>query len=96
MRYNQDYEILINDNAILLHFFDSLENFESNMMKFFDSEPEFLAFSSIFQNILLKYGRTIDNLLLNEKHLFEGKVWDVNLLNFFFVKHFFSQSLLKN
>lgn len=77
-RYNDDYELLVNDNILLLHFFDTLENFESNMMKFFDTDTETYRNSNIFQQILFKKKKSLDNLLLYEKTLFEEKVFDVN------------------
>ena len=85
IRYNDDYEDLINDNILLLHFFDSLENFESNMMKFFNTDTEVYKVSNIFQKILLKRRKTIDDLLLYEKFLFEDKVFDV----IFYLEDFF-------
>jgi len=76
-RYDDDYEVLINDNVLLLHFFDSLENFESYMMKFFTIGNEVSNLPSILQKILLKKSKSVDNLLLYERSLFDEKVFDV-------------------
>ena len=86
-RFDDDFDILINDNILLLHFFDTLESYESYMMKFFITGNDFSNPSSILQKILLKKTKSLDSLLFYERSLFFDKVFDVSIF-FFFNKSF--------
>ena len=82
-RFDDDFDILINDNILLLHFFDTLESYESYMMKFFITGDIFSNPFSILQKILLKKTKSLDHLLFYERSLFFDKVFDVSMFYFF-------------